>query len=167
MPEIPKQAKQQISQSDIIQQYADLSGSKLVKCELLKDTGSNRFHKLWEFKGKVLSPLMTEIDGYSYLFIKKKWVMQQEYWTNERSIGGYGKMGIIIPLAVYEHIVKRKDTTTELVLCVLNNGYEAGHAFFSTTVEAINKFAKKHYTIFTSLYQDEVIGLPYSIFNRI
>ena len=105
-----------------------------------------------------------EVNKYQYLIIKKKWLHQQEYWTDGRKVP-YGRMGINIPLVIYEHLASRKSMINELVICISNEE----NAFYSTTFNELEKFARKHYTVHKEPWDDpdEVIGVPFGIFKRI
>lgn len=149
-----------------INSYTAKTENRLAESIRLKDTKSNRVYRMWTFSKEVENQLHVKEEQFSYMLVKNKWLHVQDYWTNGKNLGVYGRSGITIPLICYEYLGLNNNLLNELVICIINDNYGEQH-FYKANFQKMSKFARKHYTTFVDTWGDEVIGLPFSLFERI
>lgn len=167
-----QQRQQRTSTVDIINDYANKTKHRIKDViRLLSHDEAKREFKLWIYVDDFENPLGIREERLHHLFVKKRW--QEQYDWSDGSRNGYGKLGITIPISVFEYLMARKNMIHELVICVISdinkwkyNTVEPYH-YYSITLDSMHKFAKKCYTIFVNKWDEEVIGLPFSLFKKI
>ncbi len=164
-----KKSKQQQSTIEIINDYANKTKHRIRAVEEIND--STRQHKLWVYADDFENQLGIREERLHYLLVKKRW--QEQYDWCDAKYSKYGKLGITIPLVVYEFLQGRKSMISELVVCIISdiNRWKytdvANYYYYRISLLDMHNFAKKQYTIFKNQWGEEVIGFPFSLFKKI
>jgi len=157
---------------DIINDYANKTKHRIKDVERIANPlDRSKECKIWIYVDDFENQLGIKEERLHYLIVKKRW--QEQYDWSDGSRNGYGKMGITIPLVIFEYVMARKNMIHELVVCVISdiNRWKyndiAPYSYYKITLDSMHKFAKKCYTIYVNRWGEEVIGLPYSLFKKI
>jgi hypothetical protein len=170
--------RKQQSTIEIINDYAKKTKHKIkdvkhiMAGQLASDSESlHREYKLWVYADDFENSLGITEERLHYLLVKKRW--QEQYDWCDAKYSKYGKLGITIPLVVYEFLQGRKSMISELVVCIISdiNRWKytevANYYYYRISLLDMHNFAKKQYTIFTNVFGEEVIGFPFSLFKKI
>lgn len=164
--------RQQNSTVEIIHRYSDITKYKIkdVK-EIPNPTSESHNYKLWVYNDSFENKLGVIEERLHYLMIKKRW--QDQYNWSDGKARKYGKLGITIPYVVYEFIQSRKNLIHEFVVCIIKDVNEWKYTkvepyyFYRISFLDMHEFAKKNYTIFVNIWNEEVIGFPFALFKRV
>lgn len=167
-----QQQQEKHSTISIIQDYAKKTGHRIRHVEeIVNPTDSKHNYKLWVYVDDFENELGIIEERFHYLMIKKRW--QEQYdWSDQRA-RKYGKLGITIPTVVYDFIQSRKNLVHEFVVCIISDinrwKYNEVVPYYYYRISLLNmhEFAKKTYTIFKNRFEEEVIGMPFSLFHKI
>ena len=161
--------RKQQSTIEIINDYTNKTKHRIKD---VKDiVCNNRRYKLWVYADDFENQLGIREERLHYLLVKKRW--QEQYDWCDAKYSKYGKLGITIPLAVYEFLQGRKSMISELVVCIISdiNRWKypdvANYYYYKISLLDMHNFAKNQYTIFTNVFGEEVIGFPFSLFKKI
>lgn len=164
--------QQRTSTVDIINDYASKTKYRIKNVERIPNPlDLRREFKVWVYIDDFENQLGIIEERLHYLIVKKRW--QEQYDWSDGIRNGYGKMGITIPLVVFEYVMSRKNLINELVICVISdiNRWKytevEPYYYYKITLKDMNDFARKRYTIFVNRWGEEVIGLPFSLFKKI
>lgn len=161
-----------MSTIDIINDYSAKTKHKWRRVQRLPNPSNKlREYKVWVYTDDFENALGITEERVHYLIVKKRW--QEQYDWCDHMTTRYGKMGIAIPLPIYEFVMTRKNLINELVVCIISdvNRWKypdlQPYYYYKITLEDMHNFAKKQYTIFINQWREEVIGFPFALFKRV
>lgn len=161
--------KQRSSTIEIINDYANKTKHQIKDVKTIR--GNNREYKLWVYSDNFENNLGITEERLHYLLVKKRW--QEQYDWCDLKYSKFGKLGITIPIQVYEFLQERKNLIHEFVVCIISdiNRWKytdvAPYYYYRISLLDMHDFAKKQYTIFKNQWEEEVIGFPFSLFKKI